>query len=41
MNDEDMKIYIPKSIPTEICDNDSEEVKIYPSVSAEHSEHLP
>lgn len=41
MNDEDMKIYVPKSIPTEICDNDSDEVRIYPSVESQQSEHLP
>lgn len=41
MNDEDMKIYVPKSTPTEICDSDSEEVKIYPSADLQQSEHLP
>lgn len=41
MNDEDMKIYVPKSIPTEICDNDSDEVRIYPSAESQQSEHLP
>lgn len=41
MNDEDMKIYIPKSNPSEICDNDSDEVRIYPSAELQQSEHLP
>lgn len=41
MNDEDMKIYIPKTNPPEICDSESDEVKIYPSVESRQSEHLP
>lgn len=41
MNDEDMKIYVPKPTTTEICGNDSDEVRIYPSSEARHSEHLP
>ena len=41
MNDEDVKIYIPKANQTDIPYDNTSEVKIYPSVSAEHSEHLP
>ncbi len=41
MDDEDMKIYIPKSNSTEICGNDSDEVRIYPSSDLRQAEHLP
>lgn len=44
MNDEDMKIYVPKSGGIPHCENETDDVKIYSSVSdsaAEHSAHLP
>lgn len=41
MHDEDIKIYIPKTTPTNIPKDDTSEVKIYPSFSAKQSEHLP
>lgn len=44
MNDEDMKIYVPKSGGIPHCENETDDVKIYSSVSdsaAEHSSHLP
>lgn len=44
MYDEDMKIYVPKSSGIQHCEDETDDVKIYSSISApsaEQSAHLP